>query len=1259
MNGSRSPSSRPGERSSLDALSRTIEGLEARIEGMIGAAGRDVRTRPEQDALPARHHERHGERAAQADPLAEIRQRQRMLDASRERPPLRAEGPRAPAPVDPRAAAPAAARPLPAASPAAPPAPAPDAAMKEIAQALISLRQELKQDISEGVAREVGLLRSEIRSIKASASDPRYADEMREDLARLASSINQLGRQPAARDEAEGLRVEFEELRSLMDGLAREETMQRIEGRWDSVEDKIYSLDTISLHEELIALAYRLDSIKVQLGGMATNPAVQALEERLISVAAAMEALGERVQPNDHAIAEQFAGLDLRLDEISRAIVAGTRSSTSSDPALLNRLENRLVGLADQIDLMGRDTAGRPDEVEGLATRIEALTVRIEELANVEAAARLEERLEQLAMLLERSQKAPPPPELTGYLADISRKIDALDHGAVNDVLAERLDYLARRIDDMEFHAPAAAFDEAPFRRLEGRLTDIVARLDETAAAPAGDHAALRALEDQIAHLSALVSAPRNDAAGVPAQFETRMSALEDYMTTNDEYIIEAARQAAEAVVEAYSRNGAMRGAAPAADMSAISALADDLRHLEDLSRSSEERTHQTFEALHGTLVQIAERLDQMDSRTRAPAEPEQRFAPADPEPGFARRPPFGGRSFDARLDDDAGPPMPRAQMLDDLPAAPSFEHMPAEEAPRDDDLLPPPREKRPSTPKVSLLTGLAQRLLPRRPQPPSTGNRTVVEPTPPMSAEHLVSHEDANELLEPGSGAPDIKRILERVRASQNAERPITAAANDAERADYIAAARRAAQAAAQEVDPASRTAEGPNQGRGLGATIARHRRPILLAVGAILLVVMAMPLVNTLTRGNSASDSVESTSTLQAATPAADTSLPTAPPADAPAAVDGKPFAEPLTQQPATDGAAATGAPEEPAQSGALDTGHLTDTQQLAGDATSIGLSASGDALPAQATLGFAKEPEPALGNPQATTEPAASISVPEAVTPKSLADAASAGDMLALFEIGARYTEGRGVTADLAEAAKWYQLSADKGFAPAQYRLANLFEKGTGVAPDPAKAKEYYQRAADAGNASAMHNLAVLLATGTGGTPDYPAAVVWFTKAADLGVSDSQFNLAILLARGNGVPQNLEESYKWFAVAAKDGDKDAALKRDEVANAMLPAQLESARAKVDLWKAQPLNAAANAVDLPDAWVGKGLNTASVDMKKAIRNIQAILNNNGFNAGKPDGALGIQTVTAIKAFQKSVGMEPTGKINDALVKELLARNK
>ena len=79
---------------------------------------------------------------------------------------------------------------------------------------------------------------------------------------------------------------------------------------------------------------------------------------------------------------------------------------------------------------------------------------------------------------------------------------------------------------------------------------------------------------------------------------------------------------------------------------------------------------------------------------------------------------------------------------------------------------------------------------------------------------------------------------------------------------------------------------------------------------------------------------------------------------------------------------------------------------------------------------------------------------------------------------------------------------------------------------------------------------------------------------------------------------------------------------------------------------------------MEVPADWGGDSTQTASVDMGKAIRNIQAILNNNGYDAGQPDGIMGAKTVAAIKEFQKAEGMEPSGEVTDELVRKLLERN-
>ncbi|NNG74598.1 hemagglutinin [Rhizobium laguerreae] len=1250
MNGSRSNPSRQSDRTSLDALNRTIEGLEARIEGLMGS-GREQRPRTapaERDPYAGSHAPRPAKAPPEPrpDPLAEIRQRQRALEASRERPYARQQAPQLREPV-PRAAAPA----------PAPALRAGDDTMTEIAQALVNLRQDLKRDISEGVTREMNALRAELRDIKTNAGDGRFADDMRADMGRLAQSITQLTGRSAA-PEATGLREDFEELRSLMDGLAREDSLRHMENRWDGFENRLAALDTEGLQEELVSLAYRLDDIKRHIGGMGESPAVRALEDKLISIATAMEHFGNMIQPHDRVMSEQFAAMDMRLDEISRAIAASGRTATTNDPGLMQRLENRLEALADQIELMSHDAASRVNPADELAMRLEALTGRVEEMTKAEATSRLDERLEHLSYLLERTQETAPQPDLTDTLSDISRKIDALENGAVNDVLAQRLDHLARRIDEMAYHqqapAPAAVADDSAFLRLEGRLSDIAARLEESTSAAPTDPRALKNLEDQIANLSALMSAPRESAA-IPPEFDRRMGAIEDYMATSDEYIIEAARQAAEAVVEAYSRHGGPQGVMPAADMSALTALAEDLRHLEDLSRDSEERTHKTFQALHETLVHIADRLDGMEDRGRPLVQMPVADVDFDVDPYALMVAEAEMNRMPAAAQTAKASPVIRTAEIAAEAAAPAqaaamsgTSVIAIEAATRTTEAATAAQ----APAKASLLASLGKRLLPGKKAESRATERPMIDPAPSIDPTDVVPTDAANELLEPGSGAPDVKKILERVRASQSAARGKPAGETD--RADYIAAARRAAQAAAMEVDANPKQAAVKAEKKGATAdkagkasdktgktsAFSRYRRPILLAVGAVLLAIMAFPLARTLTSGERAPQPPAEVSALTGAAENPAPALPEATPAQ-PDAAALETTAPAATVPPVAE-------PAQPEATPPVGGDHLTDMTPLDGEGAAT-LAAPGPSSAAQETSSFVPAPAP-----QAT------ITIPDTVQPKSLADAASGGDALALFEIGARYSDGRnGMTADQKQAANWYQLAADKGFAPAQYRLGSMYEKGNGVERDIAKAKGFYEQAANQGNASAMHNLAVLYASGALGQQDYATAASWFTKAANLGITDSQFNLAILCARGNGVPADLEESYKWFAIAAKAGDKDAAQKRDEVAKAMKPDQLERARAKADLWKPEPVDHRTNAIDIPDEWAGTGAKTATVDMKKAVRNIQAILNNNGFDAGVPDGEMGAKTVTAIKNFQKSVGQEPDGKVTDATVKALLERNK
>ncbi|WP_027486723.1 peptidoglycan-binding protein [Allorhizobium undicola] len=1227
MNGQRSPSPRHAGTSSLDALSRTIEGLEARIEGLMGnlprqePAGEPRAARPASparpDPLPVR-----------PDPLMEIRERQRALEASRARPlnaarskpaetrspapPLRMEEPRSPLP---NKTLPATHSPLAGAFSPAPREPLPDFD-RMLSGAFADLRQDLGRDLSEGLARELQGLRSEIKDIRALAEQSRQSADVSEDLQRLASGLARL--EEFARPQSRDLQADVQELRSLIDGLAREDSLRGMEDRWQALENRLETVEPEKIQQELLALAYRLDDIKSQISGMSDARSVRLLEGKLIAIASALEHVGTHLEPNGRAVLEQFSKLDRRLDEISRAI-ASHRGAGPGDPRLIERLEDRIAVIAHHLELISERTAGHGSEGQ-LADRIDALSRRIEDMADRQAGHRLEERLDILAAMLERPQTTGLEPEVTGYLADISRRIDAMDHGAMSERMMSQLASISQRLDELE-RQPQPMPDQTLLASMDQRLYSIAARLDETVAISSHDNSALAGLEQQIAHLSALINAAPQQDASFGAELNGRLAQLEDYLSSSDEYVVEAARQAAEAVMENYSRQAHGSGD-QTSEM--LGVLAGHLRQLEDIGRGSDERNLRSFDALQQTLLQIADKLEQLEQATRQSlprlAEPAASEVPAPVPASLVKA---AQREIEVAFQ---GPP--------DMGTVES----PVPDAAASKVETETPEEAESGSP-LGRMVGLGRKLMARgrkeeagETRPAASIERQMVDDAPSIDPADVLPPEEANELLEPGSGTPDVRKILEKVRARQ-AEQARGASARTDDKMDFIAAARRAAQAAAQEAERGSRTARMPlsREVQGKASAFAKYRRPILMAVGALLLAAMVLPMAKNMIAGKQAPEPAPAPVLSQSVPQAAPQSAPQAAAAPAVASSENAQAPAPSSASPDPAGAAG-GLTPEPLKAAAVE------------PVESVEMAAPDEAPVAPAA------PQAEVSGP--------AIEVPAEIGPASLVAAAKAGDAAAFYEIGSRYLEGRGVTADHAKAAQWYQRAADRGLAPAQYRLAGLYEKGTGVSRDLGRAKALYQQAAEAGNASAMHNLAVIYASGADGKQDMALAAEWFARAAEQGVADSQFNLAVLYAQGSGVKADLEASYKWFSIAAKAGDKDAAAKRDELVKVLKADQLGRARAAADGFKVKTGNADANTVNLPDAWVGKGVTTGSVDMEKAIRNVQAILNRNGFDAGQPDGKLGPKTVAAIKSFQTSVGQEATGKINNDLVKALLSRN-
>jgi localization factor PodJL len=453
---------------------------------------------------------------------------------------------------------------------------------------------------------------------------------------------------------------------------------------------------------------------------------------------------------------------------------------------------------------------------------------------------------------------------------------------------------------------------------------------------------------------------------------------------------------------------------------------------------------------------------------------------------------------------------------------------------------------------------------------------------------------------LEPGSGPPKFSARIAASEAALGGVGPAAAAAPGS-KSSFIAAARRAAQAAMKQgPDASARCAEpvlelkegGPTSPR---AKIMKRVKTLFIAASVIAVVVGGFQIASNVLHFGRA-PKTEAVKTGKAETAKTNTAVASAAPKEAPSLA-----AKPQEQSPVPPLAAPIG------------TGMMSLTPPPSLNATTQGApsllnpSALG-VLPLlnPPALGVPPPAPPAPSAPPTVTKGDVTSSIPEAAASQDagpsgepappsrehlplaiggarLRNAAITGDAGAAYEVAVRFAEGRGVPVNLKEAAHWFAQAASSGLTPAQFRYASMLEKGQGVKKSLEQARQLYLTAAAKGHAKAMHNLAVLYAEGIDGKPDYGAAVKWFHRAALRGIADSQYNLGILTARGLGTERNFAKSYKWFALAAARGDRESVKKRDEVAAHLDATALAAAQQAVKAFTVEPQPKTATTVPKP----------------------------------------------------------------------------
>jgi localization factor PodJL len=884
---------------------------------------------------------------------------------------------------------------------------------------------------------------------------------------------------------------------------------------------------------ELEGSPYRQSPPRAPLPASPPAPTLTSLERQLQQITSQMETLR---RPD---------GLDQSIAAFREELAEIRRSLTEALPRrAIDSLEHEIRSLAQRID-RSREDGGDRDTLASIERALNDIYGVVRTLTPAEQLTGYDAAIRNLSDKIDLIVRASPDngveqmqdaiAALRGVASNIASN-EAISH------LSDHLQALGQKIDRI-----AATGGGDMLAALEHRLAMLTNAVENRPQAAAGDsshlEAAVRALSERIDHLG------HADGASSMAQIEQRIAYLIERLENApqaanntgrlEEHLTEILRHL-EYQRQALASLGE-NAAAPADqyERGIVDSIRRELIEVRDSQAVNDRRTQDTLEAVHSTLSHVVDRLAMIEGDLR-------RVQSAPLQPTMPQRPAM--TSAPEQFVPPAGI-APVQHMRPELPNPVTL--------PKSPDLAPAmPHD----TAELHTASHPGETQQPPRPRP---APRTPIDSTLPPDYP-----------LEPGA----------RVKSSERGTIEATDASAPAEgtgKSNFIAAARRAAQAAAAaNVEKSSKLTVATGAARA-AATKAKagfsfrtprsssdtakpsRTRPLLVGVSVVLIVLSGFRLAMNFFDGG------ENT------TPQAEKSSTTTPPPEAAPPTDSKPKSEAApTSAPAANPLLTSPTAVErqtfigPAGAPATTTG---DANQ---NASSAGVAPVPAATPAPTSNDVTGSitSQPNASRDGMPTNDVSADKLPDSLVGPQLRAAALRGEPAAAFEIAMRYAEGRGVAVNYGEAAKWYEHAAQKGIVPAMFRLGTILEKGLNGKKDIDAARRYYVLAAERGNAKAMHNLAVLDADGGGKGPNYKSAAVWFRKAADHGIADSEYNLGILYARGIGVEQNLAESFKWFSLAAAQGDSDAARKRDDVAKRLDPQSQAAAKLAIQTFTPEP---------------------------------------------------------------------------------------
>lgn len=154
------------------------------------------------------------------------------------------------------------------------------------------------------------------------------------------------------------------------------------------------------------------------------------------------------------------------------------------------------------------------------------------------------------------------------------------------------------------------------------------------------------------------------------------------------------------------------------------------------------------------------------------------------------------------------------------------------------------------------------------------------------------------------------------------------------------------------------------------------------------------------------------------------------------------------------------------------------------------------------------------------------------------------ATAGNALAMYDLGKMHADGLGIKVDAEKSTQWYskafqafnslETTNTKHATYLQYRIGKMYDAGLGTQQDYAKAAQWYTKAVKAEHKYAEYSLASLYARGNGVTQDLVKALDLYHRSADQNNPYACYELAKMLRDGIGTNSNPQSAEQYFQSA-----------------------------------------------------------------------------------------------------------------------------